>query len=210
MWYKKLNYLYFREGKRIFGKKPHVQYYWAWQYHGQTPIGLHQTMFITSVDQFSNDEQRNKWLPKALNFDISGCYAQTEIGHGSNVSGLETKAVFDKETDEFVLNTPTISATKWWPGELGRMANHALVMARLIIKDDDGEENDYGVCPFIVQIRDMDTHRYMPGCECGDMGRKLGYHSKDNGWLTLTNVRIPRNQMLQRFISVDREGSVTI
>ena len=42
------------------------------------------------------------------------------------------------------------------------------------------------------------------------MGPKFGYHSKDNGWLTLHNVRIPRDQLLQRFISVDREGSFSI
>jgi acyl-CoA oxidase len=47
--------------------------------------------------------------------------------------------------------------------------------------------------PFLVQIRDLDTHKYMPGVECGDMGPKLGYHSKDNGWLIMKNVRIPRN-----------------
>ena len=56
----------------------------------------------------------------------------------------------------------------------------------------------------------MDTHKYMPGVECGDMGPKLGYHGKDNGWLQMKNVRIPRSNMLQRFINVDREGSVSI
>ena len=76
-------------------------------------------------------------MPKINHYDIHGCYAQTEIGHGSNVAGLETTAIYDKKTDEFVVNTPTITATKWWPGEMGRHANHALVMARLII-DDEG------------------------------------------------------------------------
>ena len=42
------------------------------------------------------------------------------------------------------------------------------------------------------------------------MGPKLGYHSKDNGWLIMKEVRIPRANMLQRFINVDREGSVSI
>lgn len=79
------------------------------------------------------------------------------------MSGLETTATFDKKTDEFVIHTPSITATKWWPGELGRLANHALVFARLIIPDDDGETNDYGVVPFIVQTRDRETHKYMPG-----------------------------------------------
>lgn len=48
--------------------------------------------------------------------------------------------MFDREKDEFVLNTPTITATKYWPGEMGLYANHAIVMARLII---DGK--DFGV-----------------------------------------------------------------
>lgn len=94
-----------------------------------------------------------------------------------------------------MISTPTITATKWWPGELGRIANHALVFARLVI-EDDGDKNDYGVCPFVVQIRHQDTHKYMPGVQCGDMGPKFGYHGKDNGWLTMDNVRIPRENML--------------
>jgi alkylation response protein AidB-like acyl-CoA dehydrogenase len=42
------------------------------------------------------------------------------------------------------------------------------------------------------------------------MGPKLGFNSKDNGWLIMTNVRIPRSQMLSKFVSVDREGSFSI
>jgi len=67
---------------------------------------------------------------------------------------LETTATFDKNTDEFVITTPTLTSTKWWPGDMGRFANYALVMARLII-EDDGEKNDYGPMPFLVQIRDL-------------------------------------------------------
>ena len=142
--------------------------------------------------------------------DLIGCYAQTEIGHGSNVAGLETTATFDKETDEFVINMEKMTATKWWPGEMGRYANFAAVFARLKTYDQNGKLNDYGVAPFLAQIRDRDTHKHLPGVKSGDIGPKLGYHGKDNGWLTLKNVRIPRNQMLQRYINVDREGNVTI
>lgn len=60
------------------------------------------------------------------------------MGHGSDVASLQTTATFDKKTDEFVLNTPSISAVKWWPGEIGRYANFALVFAKIIIPDDDG------------------------------------------------------------------------
>ena len=74
-----------------------------------------------------------------------GCYGQTELGHGSNVAGLETTATLDKSTDEFIIHSPTISSTKYWPGDLGQMSSHALVFARLII---DGSDN--GVQPFMV------------------------------------------------------------
>ena len=36
----------------------------------------------------------------------------TEIGHGSNVPGLETTATFDEASDQFIIHTPTLTATK--------------------------------------------------------------------------------------------------
>ena len=66
---------------------------------------------------------------------------------------------------------------------MGRYATHALVMAQMIIPDPDGDLHNYGVQPFIVNIRDIQTHKRMPGVMCGDIGPKLGYESKDNGWL---------------------------
>jgi len=50
----------------------------------------------------------------------------------------------------------------------------------------------------------------MPGVKTGDMGPKLGYTGKDNGWATFDHVRIPRDQMLQKFVQVDREGTFSI
>jgi acyl-CoA oxidase len=167
-------------------------------------------MFTHSILNLSNEEQLKKWGPLASKFQIHGCYAQTEIGHGSNVAGLETEAVFDPKTDEFVINTPIETATKWWPGDMGRYSNYALVFAQLIIVDENGDRNSYGVCPFIVPIRCPDTHKWLKGIKSGDIGSKFGYNSKDNGWLTFDHVRIPRDHMLQKFISVDRDGSVSI
>ena len=80
-----------------------------------------------------------------------------------------------------------------------------MVFARLLI-----EENDYGVMPFMVQLRDLDTWMPLKGVDCGDMGPKMGYHSKNNGWCTFDQVRIPRENMPMKFVSVDREGTFSI
>ena len=56
-------------------------------------------MFELVVRYLGDDEQVQKWLPKILKAQIIGSYSQTEIGHGSNVRGLETTAVFDQKND---------------------------------------------------------------------------------------------------------------
>jgi len=73
-------------------------------------------------------------VPLAEKYEIIGAYAQTELAHGSNVQGLETTATFDRTTDEFIIHSPTLSSTKFWPGCLGCTANYAVVFARLIIE----------------------------------------------------------------------------
>jgi acyl-CoA oxidase len=73
-------------------------------------------------------------MPLIRNHKILGCYAQTELGHGSNVAALETTATLDKTTDEFIIHSPTITSTKYWPGDLGRYTSHAIVFARLIVE----------------------------------------------------------------------------
>lgn len=85
------------------------------------------------------------------NYDILSSYAQTELGHGSDVQRLKTTATYDKQRKEFIIHTPSVDATKWWPGDLGRTSNYALVVARIKIPDeDDNSINDYGLGMFLV------------------------------------------------------------
>jgi acyl-CoA oxidase len=74
-------------------------------------------MVIPMMMNNADEEQMEWWFQKALNREFIGTYAQTEIGHGTNLKKLETTATYDPKTQEFVLNTPTITSTKWWPGK---------------------------------------------------------------------------------------------
>lgn len=69
-------------------------------------------MFVPAIKGQGTDEQQQKWLPLAYKMQIIGCYAQTELGHGSNVQGLETTATFDPQTDEFIIHSPTLTSSK--------------------------------------------------------------------------------------------------
>ncbi|GMJ11001.1 acyl-CoA oxidase 1 [Hibiscus trionum] len=161
-------------------------------------------MFIPAIKANGSEEQKAKWLPLAYKVKILGCYAQTELGHGSNVRGLETTATFDPHTDEFLLHSPTLTSSKWWPGGMGKVSTHAVVYARLIT---DGQ--DHGVHAFIVQLRSLDDLSPLPGITVGDIGMKFGsgaYNSMDNGVMRFDHVRIPRDQMLMGISQVTRDG----
>jgi len=62
----------------------------------------------------------------------------------------------------------------------------------------------------MVQIRDVETWKIMPGVKCGDLGPKIGYVSKDNGWCTFDKVRIPRTDMLMGLCEVSKEGELSM
>ena len=169
---------------------------------GENPFSLHTDMFIPSISGQGTKEQQNKWMPLALNYDIIGCYAQTEMGHGTYVRGLETTATYDPITQEFDIHSPTLTSIKWWPGSLGVISTHAIVTARLVTKGEDK-----GIHNFIVQLRSLSDHTAMKGIIIGDIGPKFGYAEMDNGFLKFNHVRIPRDNLLMRFSQVLPDGT---
>ncbi|XP_022795234.1 peroxisomal acyl-coenzyme A oxidase 1-like [Stylophora pistillata] len=170
------------------------------------PYNLHKGMFIPTLKGQGTKEQKAKWLPLAESLQIIGTYAQTEIGHGTFVRGLETTATYDKTTQEFVIHSPTHSACKWWPGNLGKTSNFATVPARLIV---DG--TDHGIQMFLVQLRDLETHQPLPGITIGDIGAKfsMSFNGSDNGYLMFDHVRIPLDQMLMGLAKLSPDGTFT-
>ncbi|GAA5987487.1 hypothetical protein JCM5350_003098 [Sporobolomyces pararoseus] len=166
-------------------------------------LNLHEIAFTPVIQAQGSDEQQAEWLPKCYNHAILGAYLQTELGHGSNVQQLETTSTYDPKTKEFVINSPTVSSTKWWIGALGVSATHGVVQARLILNG-----KDMGPHLFIVNLRSEKDHSLMPGIQAGEIGPKIhnAMGSLDNGWARFDHVRIPRSHMLSRFAQVTEDG----
>lgn len=76
---------------------------------------------------------------------------------------------------------------------MAHTANYAVVVAQLYLKG-----KCHGIHPFIVQLRDEETHMPMKGIKIGEIGAKLGMNTTNNGFLGFTNVRIPRKNMLMK------------
>ncbi|KAG4073294.1 hypothetical protein HA402_008640 [Bradysia odoriphaga] len=166
-----------------------------------SPISLQFSMFLPALIKLGTPEQQAKWVPKTINLSIIGTYAQTEMGHGTFIRGLETTSTYDPQTKEFVINSPTITAYKWWPGGLGHTANYAIVIAQLYSLG-----KHHGLHPFIVQLREDETHKPRPGITIGEIGNKVGFNTVNNGFLGFDNVRVPLDQMLMKNAKILDDG----
>jgi len=99
-------------------------------------------------------------LNSKLNFDANHYHLSINLNElGTNLRSLETTATYDPKTEQFVLHSPTTTSTKWWPGNLGKSANHAVVVAQLYTQG-----KCHGPHSFWVQLRDLETHQPLPGC----------------------------------------------
>lgn len=153
----------------------------------------HFGMFVKYIDLMGSEEHKRLYYQKALNCEITGCYAQTEVGHGSDIRGLETTATYDPTLREWIINSPTSSSAKYWPGEISFFANYAMVFAQTWVKGIN-----HGVNPFLVPIKDQE-YNWLPGVEGGDIGPKIGFHAKENGYLYFRNVRVPKNNLFTKY-----------
>ncbi|KAJ4841530.1 Acyl-coenzyme A oxidase 2, peroxisomal [Turnera subulata] len=173
-------------------------------------MGVQYSLWGGSVINLGTKKHRDKYFDGIDNLEYPGCFAMTELHHGSNVQGLQTLATFDPVTDEFIINTPNDGAIKWWIGNAAVHGKFATVFARLMLPTHDAKGiSDMGVHAFIVPIRDLKTHQTLPGIEIHDCGHKVGLNGVDNGALRFSNVRIPRDNLLNRFGDVSRDGKYT-
>ncbi|TFK48180.1 acyl-CoA oxidase [Heliocybe sulcata] len=168
------------------------------------PISLHLLAFEPVFFSQASQELIAQYGLLIQQRGIVGCYLQTELGHGSNVAGLETTATYIPATQEFEVHSPTLTSSKWWIGSLGKTATHGVLQARLVLPNG----SDLGPHLFFVQLRSLDNHRPMPGITIGDIGPKAGagYAGVDNGYARFFHVRIPREHMLSKFSSITPGG----
>lgn len=73
-------------------------------------------MFTISLELWSTSEQKDYWKSFMQENGVFGTYIQTEIGHGTFIRGLETIATYDKNKQEFIIDSPTLTSIKFWPG----------------------------------------------------------------------------------------------
>lgn len=166
-------------------------------------MSVHYGLFGGTVSLMGDDEQGDKWMPKIESCEMLGCFSMTELGHGSNVKGIQTTATYDIPSQTFIVNTPCEEAQKYWIGGAFQSARWTALFAQLYVKGVC-----HGVHPFLARIRN-ENGTPVEGVTYGDCGAKIGLNGVDNGRIWFKNFRVPHDYLLRRNSQVSLDGVFT-
>jgi acyl-CoA oxidase len=164
--------------------------------------GVQWGLFGGAIENLGTERHHQAYVPRIISLDLLGCFAMTETGHGSDVQSLETTATYEPSTQEFVIDSPTRTSRKDYIGGAAETATVAAVFAQLLTPDGVG----HGVHCFVVPIRDDDGND-LPGVTTGDCHYKGGLPGVDNGRIQFDNVRVPRENLLNKYADVAADGT---
>lgn len=168
-----------------------------------TKMTVQFNLFGGTVLKLGTERHHEGLLAGIDNLQDVGCFGLTELGYGNNAVEMETTAEYDLEKKEFIVNTPSTLAQKYWITNGAVHAKHVVVMAQLIVKGQN-----HGIHAILVRIRD-NALKTMPGVTIEDMGYKMGLNGVDNAKLSFDHVRVPREALLNRWSDVAEDGTFT-
>ncbi|KAG0234526.1 hypothetical protein BGW41_001125 [Actinomortierella wolfii] len=125
----------------------------------------------------ANDEQKKKYLGRMTEEPLMAAYCVTEPGAGSDVAGIQTKAV--KKGDKWVIN-----GQKMWITNGGK-ANWYFVLA----KTDANARAGQAFTGFIVDANSK-------GITVGRKEQNMGQRASDTRGITFEDVEVPAENVL--------------
>lgn len=138
--------------------------------------GAHSNLCVNQLRRWGNKAQKERYLPKLISGEHVGALAMSEVGAGSDVMGMRTRAVQDGE--DYVLN-----GSKMWITN----APEADIVIVYAVTDDSTDPR--GIGAFVVE-------RDMPGYETAQKLDKVGMRGSDTGEILFRDCRVPAANLL--------------
>ena len=132
-------------------------------------ISIHN-MAAWMIDQYGDDAQRRKWLPKLCAMAHFASYCLTEPNAGSDASALRTRA--ERDGEDYVLN----GSKAFISG--GGSSDLYVTMVRT------GDDGPGGISCLVIE-------KGTPGLSFGKQEKKLGWHSQPTAMVIFEDCRVP-------------------
>ncbi|MCH8340932.1 MAG: acyl-CoA dehydrogenase family protein [Chloroflexi bacterium] len=141
-------------------------------------MSVHVGLSSLTLLQWGTEAQKEEFLIPLAKGEKIGCGAFSEPGMGSDVANIQTTAKLDGS--DYVLN-----GEKMWIS-LASKADYALLTART---DFEPERPTDALSCFIVDLKSK-------GVSTGDIKGKLGVRAGSTGWISLQDVRVPKESLV--------------
>lgn len=133
---------------------------------------VQSSLVMYPIYKFGSQEQKNKFLPELAKGNLIGCFGLTEPDHGSDPSGMKTKAVL--HGDNYILN-----GSKNW------ITNSPIADLFVIWAKDEA-----GI------IRGFLLEKNMTGLSAPKIDGKFSLRASNTGMIFMDNVVVPKENML--------------
>ena len=135
-------------------------------------VGVQSSLVMYPIHRFGSEKQKNKFLPELASGNLIGCFGLTEPDHGSDPSGMKTRAKL--QGNNYILN-----GSKNW------ITNSPIADIFLVWAKD--ENND---------IRGFILEKDMKGLSCPKIQGKLSLRTTNTGMIFMDNVVVPKENVL--------------
>ena len=133
---------------------------------------VQSSLVMYPIYKFGSQEQKDKYLPKLAKGELIGCFGLTEPDHGSDPSGMKTRARFDG--DNYILN-----GSKNW------ITNSPIADIFIVWAKD--EHNI---------IRGFILEKGMTGLSAPKIEGKFSLRASNTGMIFMDNVMVPKENMI--------------
>jgi acyl-CoA dehydrogenase len=137
---------------------------------------LHSDIVAPYLMAYGSEDQKKHWLPRMVTGETILAVAMTEPGAGSDLQGMQTRAV--RDGNHFVINGQKVFISN------GQLADLVVLAAKT-----DPEAGAKGISLILVE-------REREGFTRGRNLEKIGYHAQDTSELFFENVRVPITNLL--------------
>ena len=133
---------------------------------------VQSSLVMFPIYKFGSQQQKHRFLPELAKGNLIGCFGLTEPDHGSDPSGMKTKATL--KGDNYILN-----GSKNW------ITNSPIADVFIIWAKD--ENND---------IRGFILEKGMKGLTCPKIEGKFSLRASNTGMIFMDNVFVPKENVL--------------
>lgn len=142
----------------------------------RSALSVQSSLSMGAIYDYGSDKQKEKYLPEMAKGNLIGCFGLTEPNHGSDPSGMETKAKYDSTTKTYVLN-----GSKTWITN-SPIADILIVWA----KCDDGKLRG-----FIIDRQESSKGLSTPKIE-----GKFSLRASTTGMILMDDLHVPEDNLL--------------